>query len=196
MNNPKSGIIIGINSPKKSRKSPNIFEKPAKKQSKILFNIENFPVYEHWLNEFIKIHSNTLEYIGNNIKKYFINLEKKFFEWLNESKNNIKFMHEIKKEFMALADELLIYEIMDEQYKKTTNFFVIGPFQKILEDIANDKIIVDGDIDYYSDNDPCYELMEEKHNINQYDIQDDNQEDNQEDDNYYSSFFKTIERSS
>lgn len=88
---------------------------------------------------------------------------------------------------------------MDEQYKKTKNFFVIGPFQKILEDIANDKVIVDTDIDYYSDNEPCYELMEEKQQTIQENIQDDIQEniqDNTIEDEYYSSFFKDNDDSS
>jgi hypothetical protein len=85
---------------------------------------------------------------------------------------------------MAIADEVLIHEIMDYQQKKTQYCFVIGPFQKYLELIANDESPIENDIDMYPDINPDYSLLENDANIQEY------TEENNFDDIYYLSFFE------
>ena len=72
---------------------------------------------------------------------------------------------------------------MDCQQKKNEYSFVIGPFQKYLEFIADDDSPIDGDIDMFSDSDPDIEP--------DYSLLDNNYvEECIIDDDYYLSFFK------
>ena len=93
-------------------------------------------------------------------------------------------MFEIKKEFMAIADNVLLQEIMDCQQKKNEYSFVIGPFQKYLEFIANDDSPIAIDIDMYPDTNPEYSILEKQPIIQDY------IEETNIDDDYYLSFFQ------
>ena len=93
-------------------------------------------------------------------------------------------MFEIKKEFMAIADEVLLEEILIEQYRKTEYCFVIGPLQKYLEFIANDDSRIDIDIDMFPEICHNYQLFEEQPIIQTY------IEDTNIDNKYYLSFFQ------
>ena len=90
-------------------------------------------------------------------------------------------MFEIKRIFMAMADDVLIREIM---VKKLKNPVLIDLSD--LEEIYISESEYDYDIDYFSDPDPCYNLIEEIHvsqvNISESDC-------SNCDDKYYSSFF-------
>ncbi len=57
---------------------------------------------------------------------------------------------------MAIADKVLIYEIMIERFKNSENKFVIPVFEK------NSDSESDVEIDSYPDPEPCYNLMEER----------------------------------
>ncbi len=158
------------------------FEKSPKKRS-LSYSRNTFPMYNIWFNDFFKIHNKTFEFISENLDNYQKKFDEIFFEWLNQPKNQSKFMFEIKKEFMTIADEVLLQEILIEQYRKTQYSFIVGPLQKYLEFFAEDDSRIDIDIDMYPDNNPSYELLEKQPNI-----QDHNEEINIDDD-YYLSFF-------
>ena len=154
------------------------------KKKTISYSKHNFPMYEVWFKDFFKIHNQIFEFIGENLENFYQKFDEIFFEWFNQHKNQSKFMFEVKKEFMAIADEVLLYEISDYQQKKTQYCFVIGPFQKYLEFIANDDSPIQDDIDMYPDINPDYSLLE-NHPIIQ-----NITEENDFDDKYYLSFFK------
>jgi hypothetical protein len=114
-----------------------------------LYNKHNFQMYNVWLKDFFNIHNQIFEFISERLENYYMKFDEIFFEWLNQPKNRSKFMFEIKKEFMSIADDVLLQEILLEQYRKTQYCFVIGPLQKYLEFIENDDSPIDGDINMY-----------------------------------------------
>jgi hypothetical protein len=167
------------------RSRESIDDSKKKKSRKYIqqYDKDNFSMYNTWVIEFNNTHTMVLGYLEENKHDYYQILEKKFFNWLNEDKNILKFMFEIKKEFMIIADKVLLHEIMDYQLKISQYIFVIGPFQKYLEFIGNNDIPIDGDIDMFSDSDPDiepdYSLLETNY-----------VEECIVDDDYYLSFFK------
>ena len=162
--------------------SNQLSEKPAKKRL-LSYSKNTFPMYAIWFKDFFKIHNQTYEFISKNLENYYKKFDEIFFEWLNKPINRSKFMFEIKKEFMIIADKVLLHEIMDYQLKISQHIFVIGPIQKYLEFIGNNDIPIDGDIDMFSDNEldsePDYSLLETIY-----------VEECIVDDDYYLSFFK------
>ena len=156
--------------------------KKAKKCS-FHFTKESFSMYDAWIKDFFMVHHIVFESISNNLENFNKALETKFFDWLNQPKNYSKFMFEIKKEFMAIADEALLYEIMVERFKKSENQFVIS----ISEEDSKSINESDNEIDSYWDPEPCYNLMEERQEIHQEytsEIENSNY-----DDDFYMSFF-------
>ena len=87
---------------------------------------ENFPLRNESLKEFLKMHQGIGVFLGERMETFFQKLDEKFFQWLNYQKNSEKMMYEIKKEFMIIADALLLFEVMNEQRKQTPTGFVIG----------------------------------------------------------------------
>lgn len=172
MSQSNNGRVIGIE----------FDEKSAKKRS-IVYTKENFRMYSTWFNEYFTIHNIVFESIGDNLDNFYKVFDTKFFDWLNKPKNNSKFMFEIKKEFMVIADEVILFEIMIERFKKSENRFVIPVLKESSESESDHDIY---DIDYFSDHDPCYNLMEERQIPEEYtsDIESTNY-----DDQYYLSFF-------
>ena len=158
-------------------------EKPAKKRL-LSYSKETFPMYTIWFKDFFNVHHQIFEFIGENIENYYKKFDEIFFDWLNQLKNRSKFMFEIKKEFMAIADEVLLEEILIEQYRKTDCCFVIGPLQKYLEFVANDDSRIDIDIDMFPEICHNYQLFEEQPIIQTY------IEDTNIDNKYYLSFFQ------
>ena len=147
--------------------------KKAKKCS-FHFTKDTFSMYDTWMKDFSMIHKNIFELIGENLENFNKVLETKFFDWFNQPKNYSKFMFQVKKEFMEMADEVLLYEIMVERFKKSENRFVIPLFQ---EEDSKSIDVSDIEIDSYS---------EESHDIQEQlsDIESSNY-----DDEYYLSFF-------
>jgi hypothetical protein len=163
---PKTGRVIGIDFEKRPEK---------KRLLSCKYTKDTFFMYEIWIKDFFIIHHTIYEYIGDSLENFYNILDEKFFEWLNQPKNYSKFMYEIKKNFMAIADDILIREIMVKKLK--------NPFLIELEHPESEN---DYDIDYFSDSDPCYNLMEENHIPDEIISEDDVPN---YDDNYYSSFF-------
>jgi len=151
------------------------------KKSALPYTKETFPRYAIWIEEFFMIHRTIYEYIGDSLENFYNILNDKFFTWFNQPKNYSKFMFEVKRIFMDMADDVLIREIM---VKKLKNPFLIDLSD--LEEIYISESEYDYDIDYFSDPDPCYNLIEEIHvsqvNISESDC-------SNYDDKYYSSFF-------
>ena len=58
-------------------------------------------------------------------------------------------MFEIKKEFMAIAEDVLLHVLLKNQFKKTDNCFVIGPFQEYLEFISREDSDINLDLRCY-----------------------------------------------
>jgi len=166
MSKSNSGRIIGIS-----------------KKNAVLYTKENFSMYSSWFKEFFMIHHRIYNCIGENLDNFYRNFDNKFFDWFNQPKNLSKFMFEVKKVFMEMADEILLQEIMIERLKNSENRFVIPVFQEEDSKSINES---DVEIDSYSDPEPCYNLMEERQ-ILQENISD--IESSNCDDEFYMSFF-------
>lgn len=165
MSKSNSGRIIGIS-----------------KKNAVLYTKENFSNYSLWFNEFFMIHHKIYNCIGENLENFYRNFDNKFFDWFNQPKNLSKFMFEVKKVFMEMADEILLQEIMIERLKNSENRFVIPVFQEDSRSINES----DAEIDSYPDPNPCYNLMEAHNDIQEQlsDIESSNY-----DDEFYLSFF-------
>jgi len=109
---------------------------PTKEKKK--YSKYNFPLINDFLKEFLKIHQGINVFLGERMEGFFQKLDEKFFQWLNHQKNSEKMIYDIKKEFMNIADILLLYEVMNEQYKQTYSGFIIGPFQQILANLSEE----------------------------------------------------------
>lgn len=95
---------------------------------------------------------------------------------------------------MAIADDVLLYVLLQHQLKKTDNCFTICPFQKYLEIIANEDADInlelydniDIEIDSHSDIEPSYHLLEENNGLS---VMEECDKKSHQDDKYYRSFF-------
>ncbi len=159
------------------------------------YNKDNFSMYNIWIIEFNDTHKMVLGYLEEGIIDYYDILEKKFFDWLDEDKNKFKFMFEIKKEFMAIAEDVLLHVLLKNQLKKTENCFVIGPFQEYLEFVSREDSDItldlydndDIDIDSHPDIEPSYHLLEEKNSSAV--LEEECDDKSYQDDKFYQSFF-------
>lgn len=112
---------------------------PIKVKEIKIYSPDNFPLKQLLLKEFMQIHSRIIDFLGEKpIQKFFKLLDKNFFQWLNYRQNSQKIEYEIKREFMNIAESVLIFEVTNQQRKLTQFGFVIGPFQKILEEYAKE----------------------------------------------------------
>ncbi len=158
------------------------------------YNKDNFPMYNIWIIEFNNTHKMVLGYLEEGIIDYYNIFEKNFFDWLNNDKNKFKFMFEIKKEFLAIAEDVLLHVLLKNQLKKTENCFVIGPFQEYLEFISREDSDItldlydDINIDSHPDIEPCYHLLEEKYNQSTLEVEEFDDK-SYVDDKFYQSFF-------
>ena len=158
------------------------------------YNKDNFPMYNIWIIEFNNTHKMILGYLEEGIIDYYNIFEKNFFDWLNDDKNKFKFILEIKKDFLAIAEDVLLHVLLKNQLKKTENCFVIGPFQEYLEFISREDsdITLDLydnknlDIDSHPDIEPSYHLLEENNDQTVFEEYDDK---SYVDDKFYQSFF-------
>jgi hypothetical protein len=160
------------------------------------YNKDNFPMYNIWIIEFNNTHKMILGYLEEGIIDYYNIFEKNFFDWLDEDRNKFKFMFDIKKEFMSIAEDVLLHVLLKNQLKKTENYFVIGPFQEYLEFVSREDTDItldlydndDIDIDSYPDIEPNYHLLEENnvHAVLEVEEYDDK---SYVDDKFYQSFF-------
>ena len=105
-------------------------------KEKMLFSAQNFLLFVVYCNEFMQMHPGVESFLGEQMKNFKDLLETKFFEWLNYRKNSQKILYEIKREFMCIADAVLLYELGNHQRRLTQFGFVIGPFQVTLQQMA------------------------------------------------------------
>jgi hypothetical protein len=109
---------------------------PTKDREKIYSN-DNFPLKQIFLNEYLQKHPKISDFLGEQgMQNFYTLLNQHFFEWINHRKNSQKMVYEIKREFMSIAEAVLLFEVTNEQRRLTPHAFVIGPLQKILEDCA------------------------------------------------------------
>jgi hypothetical protein len=194
---PKTGRVIGLDFEKKPEK---------KRLLSCKYTKETFPMYAIWIKDFFIIHHMIYEYIGDSLEFFYNILDEKFFTWLNQHKNYLKFMFEIKKIFMDIADDVLIREIMVKKLKnpilielepkerhipqtyigEIENNYLLEPEERHIPHEYISESDYDYDIEYFSDPEPCYNLMEEN-NIPDEIISEDDVPNY--DDNYYLSFF-------
>lgn len=108
-------------------------------QEKVIYSAANFPSFIVFRNDFMKRHSGIDEFLGVQPMQNFRELlEVKFFEWLNHRQNAQKMVYEIKREFMSIAEAVLLFELGNHQRRLTPLGFVIGPFQLTLQQIAEE----------------------------------------------------------
>ena len=105
-------------------------------KGKLFFSAQNFLLFFVFYKEFMQIHPGVESFLGEQMKNFQDLLEIKFFEWLNYRKNSQKILYEIKREFMCIADAVLLYELGNHQRRLTQFGFVIGPFQVTLQQMA------------------------------------------------------------
>lgn len=179
----------------RSRESIDSSKKKSRKYIQ-QYNKDNFCMYNTWIIEFNDTHKMVLGYLEESIQDFYNLFEKKFFDWLNDDKNKFKFMFEIKKEFLDIAEDVLLHVLLRNQLKKTENCFVIGPFQEYLEFVSREdsNIILDLydnddiDIDSHPDIEPCYHLLEENNSSTVLEIEECDDK-SYVDDKFYQSFF-------
>ena len=104
---------------------------------------KNSPENFAWIfvldNEFMQRHTGIEAFLGEQSMKTFRKLlYEKFFDWLNNRKNSQKMICEIKREFMCIADAVLLFELANHQRRITPYSFVVGPFQTYLEECAQE----------------------------------------------------------
>ena len=104
-----------------------------------IYSSDNFPLKQSLLKEFMQKHPKIIEFLGDEpIQNFYKLLDQRFFQWLNHGENSQKTLYEIKREFMIIAETVLIFEVTNQQRRLTQFGFVIGPFQKILEEFAKE----------------------------------------------------------
>lgn len=165
-----SGRVIGLD-----------YEKRPAKKRLLSYTKDTFNMYDVWIREFFMIHRTIHAYIGDSLENFNKILDEKFFEWLNQPKNYSKFIFEIKKKFMDMADEVLLFEIMVKKLKNPILIDLNDIYYSSVPQENIDESEYDYEIDDFSEPEPSYNLMEECHVP---DI-----ESSTYDDNYYSSFF-------
>lgn len=111
-------------------------------KGKPFFSAQNFLLFFVFYKEFMQIHPGVESFLGEQMKNFQDLLEIKFFEWLNYRKNSQKILYEIKREFMCIADAVLLYELGNHQRRLTPSGFVIGPFQVTLQQMAESDVPV------------------------------------------------------
>jgi hypothetical protein len=186
-----SGRVIGLD-----------YEKRPAKKRLLSYTKTTFQMYDVWIREFFMIHHSIYAYIGDSLENFYKILDEKFFEWLNQPKNYSKFMFEIKNKFMDMADEVLLFEIMVKKLKNpilidlNDIYYSLVPEERYIPQENIGESEYDYEIDYFSDPEPSYNLMEECHVLDpeqSYNLMEEchvpDIESSTYDDNYYSSFF-------
>ena len=137
--NPAIPVVLAVSA---GPAAPARSSTPPTKEKKN-FSKYNFPLIKLFLQEFLKMHKGIEVFLGEQMESFFQKLDEKFFLWLNHKNNSGKMMHEIKKEFMIIADALLLFEVMNEQQKQNLSRFIIGPckFAKQIYSGSNSSIL-------------------------------------------------------
>ena len=152
------------------------------KKSALPYTKETFPMYAIWIKEFFMIHRTIYEYIGDSLEFFHNILYDKFFTWFNQPKNYSKFMFEVKRIFMDMADDVLIREIMVKKLKNSVLIDLSVPEERYIPQ-TNITEEIERDIDDLSE--------PEESNATQANISESESESEGSncDDSYYSSFF-------
>jgi hypothetical protein len=121
------------NSTKSASQTP-----PTKEKEKI-YSADNFPLKQRFLIEYLQKHPKINVFLNEEEMQNFHKLlDELFFNWLNHRQNSKKILYEIRREFMSIAEAVLLFEVTNKQRKLTPHSFVIGPLQEILKVFAAD----------------------------------------------------------
>lgn len=121
------------------------------KEKEKIYSADNFLLKQIFLIVFLQKHPKISEFLEEGEMQNFHKLlDELFFKWLNHRKNSQKIVYEIKREFMRIAEAVLLFEVTNKQRRLTPHGFVIGPFQKILEEFAADSEPGDSGVIPYS----------------------------------------------
>jgi hypothetical protein len=113
---------------------------PTKGKETKFYSADNFPMIQVFIREYLQNHEKIIEFLGEEkMQSFYTLLYKRFFRWLNYRQNSEKMVYVIKREFMSIAEEVLLLEVTKEQQRLTPQGFVIGPLQKMLEKFAADS---------------------------------------------------------
>ena len=111
---------------------------PPTKKRKILSS-DVFQLKNTFFIEYMKRHPGIDEFLGEHSMHTFFHLVNEIFlQWLNQDNNSQKMVYEIKMVFMRIAEEVLLQEVTNKQRMLTPYMFIIGPFQKFLEEFAEE----------------------------------------------------------
>lgn len=112
---------------------------PTKEKEMKNYSADNCPLTQIFLGEFLKKHPKISDFLEEGeMQNFYKLLNKRFFEWINLRQNSKKMVYEIKREFMSIAEAVLLFEVTNKQQRLTPHGFVIGPFQEILKVFAAD----------------------------------------------------------
>jgi len=112
---------------------------PTKEKEKKFYSAGNFPMFQVFIKEYLRNHNKIIEFLGEEkMQSFYTLLNEHFFNWLNYRQNSQKMVYVIKREFMSIAESVLLLEVTKEQQRLMPQGFVIGPIQKYLEAFAAD----------------------------------------------------------
>jgi hypothetical protein len=125
--------------------------KEKEKEKVKIYSSDNFPSKWGFFKECMIKHPRISDFIGEEgMRNFHKLLDEHFFQWLNYRQNSQKMVYEIRHKFMCIAEAILFLEVAKEQRRLTPHGFVIGPFQKILENFAADIEPCNSDVIPYS----------------------------------------------
>lgn len=152
-----------------SKSTQSASQTPPTKEKEKIYSVDNFPSKQRFLIEFLQKHPKISEFLEEGEMQNFHKLlDELFFKWLNHRQNSQKMVYEIKREFMSIAEAVLLFEVTNKQRKLTPHGFVIGPFQKILESFAADIQPLNPEVMLYSQplcNPPISKLADTRRQI-------------------------------
>ena len=124
----------------KKNKSASCTPPTKEKDREKIYSNDNFPLKQIFIKEYLQKHPRISDFLGEQgMQNFDTLLNERFFEWINLRQNSKKMVYEIKREFMSIAEAVLLFEVTNEQRRLTPHGFVIGPLQKILEDYAKES---------------------------------------------------------
>ena len=132
--------LKGISKKNKSASCTPPTKEKDKEKIYSVYSDDNFPLKQLFLKDYLQKHPKISDFLGEQgMQNFYTLLNEQFFEWLNLRQNSRKMVYEIKREFMSIAEAVLLFEVTNEQRRLTPHGFVIGPLQKILEDYAKES---------------------------------------------------------
>ena len=111
----------------KKNKSASCTPPTKEKDKEKIYSNDNFPLKQIFLKDYLQKHPRISDFLGEQgMQNFYTLLNERFFEWINIRQNSRKMVYEIKREFMRIAEAVLLFEVTNEQRRLTPHAFVIG----------------------------------------------------------------------